>query len=136
MPFGLTNAPATFQRALDVILNRFKWKTCLVYIDDIIIFSKTVDEHIDHVDEILGIFRTSSVTLNINNCKFFSDSVEYLGHVVRPGKREVDGANTKSLRDDRPPTKKRKFGFSLDYSMYTADLSRTLLGKHTRSTSC
>ena len=58
MPFGLTNVPATFQRALDVILNRFKLKTCLVYIDDIIIFSKTVDDHIDHVDEILGTLRT------------------------------------------------------------------------------
>ena len=63
MPFGLTNAPETFQRALDVILNRFKWKSCLVCIEDIIIFSKTVDEHIDHVDEILGILRTSGVTL-------------------------------------------------------------------------
>ena len=81
-------------------------ETCLVYIDNIIIFSKTVDEHIDHVDEILGILRTSGVTLKINKCKFFSDSVEYLGHVIRPGKLEVDGANTKSLRDARPPTTK------------------------------
>ena len=69
------NAPATFQRALDIILNQFKWKTCLVYIDDIIIFSNTVDEHIDHVDEIVGTLRTSGVTLKINKCNVFSDSV-------------------------------------------------------------
>ena len=68
MPFGLTNGPETFQRALDVILNRFKWKKWLVYIDDIIIFSKTVYEHIGHVDENVGILRTSGVTLKINKC--------------------------------------------------------------------
>ena len=71
MPFGLTNAPATFQRALDVILSKFKWNTCLVYIDDIIIFSKTVDEHITHVDEVLSALRSSGVTLKI---KKVSDS--------------------------------------------------------------
>ena len=76
----------------------------LVYIDYIIIFSKTVDEHIDHVDEILGAFRTLGVTLKMNKCKFFSDYVEYLGNVIPPGKLEVDGAKTKSLRDARPPT--------------------------------
>ena len=106
MPFGLTNAPATFQRALDVILGKFKWKTCLVYIDDIIIFSKSVDEHIHHVDEILSALRASGVTLKIKKCRFFSDTVEYLGHVIKPGKLEVDSANTKSLRDAKPPTTK------------------------------
>ena len=106
MPFGLTNAPATFQRGLDVILSRFKWKTCLVYIDDIIIFSKTVEEHIQHVDEILTALGNAGVTLKIKKCTFFSDSVEYLGHVIKPGKLEIDGANTKSLRDAKPPTTK------------------------------
>ena len=106
MPFGLTNAPATFQRALDVILSKFKWKTCLVYIDDIIIFSKTVDEHITHVDEVLSALRSSGVTLKIKKCRFFSDSVEYLGHIIRPGRLEVDNANTRSLRDAKPPTSK------------------------------
>ena len=45
MPFGLTNAPACFQRALDMILTKYKWKTCLVYIDDVVIYSKNVDDH-------------------------------------------------------------------------------------------
>eukprot|EP00171_Calliarthron_tuberculosum_P017902 IDg17902t1 len=50
MPFGLMNAPASFQRALDVIIARYKWKTCLVYLDDVIIFSKNTEEHLEHVD--------------------------------------------------------------------------------------
>ncbi len=53
MPFGLVNAPETFQRALDVILSKYKWKTCLVYIDDVVIFSDTEEQHIARVDEIL-----------------------------------------------------------------------------------
>ena len=53
MPFGLTNAPATFQRALDLILTKYKWKTCLVYLDDVIIYSRTPVDHIKHVDEVL-----------------------------------------------------------------------------------
>ena len=106
MPFGLTNAPATFQRALDMILSQFKWKTCLVYIDDVIIYSKTVEEHIHHVDEVLTALGKAGVTLKMKKCTFFSDKVEYLGHVIRPGRLEVDGTNTASLRNAKPPTAK------------------------------
>ena len=106
MPFGLTNAPATFQRALDMILSQFKWKTCLVYIDDVIIYSKTVEEHIHHVDEVLTALGKAGVTLKMKNCTSFSDKVEYLGHVIRPGRLEVDGTNTASLRNAKPPTSK------------------------------
>ena len=104
MPFGLTNAPASFQRALDMILTKYKWKTCLVYLDDVIIFSKTVEEHIQHVDEVLSYLAKAGVTLKIAKCKFFTTTVEYLGHIIRPGKLEVDQANTKSLREAKPPT--------------------------------
>ena len=104
--FGLTNAPATFQRGLDVILSRFKWKPCLVYLDDIVIFSKSVDEHIDHVDEILTALGEAGGTLKIKKCKVFSKTVEYLGHVIKPGKLEIDNANTKSLRGAKPATTK------------------------------
>ena len=55
MPFGLSNAPATFQRALDNILTNYIWKTRAIYVDDVIIFSKNVIEHIRHVYEVLSI---------------------------------------------------------------------------------
>ena len=49
MPFGLCDAPATFQRTLDILLAGLRWKTCLVYLDDVIVFSKTFDEYVNHV---------------------------------------------------------------------------------------
>jgi len=53
MPFGLTNAPATFQRALDIILSEVKWQSCLIYLDDVIVYSKTEKEHVGHDDRVL-----------------------------------------------------------------------------------
>ena len=106
MPFGLTNAPASFQRALDFILTQFKWKSCLVYLDDVIIYSKTIEEHIRHVDEILSSLAQAGVTLKMKKCKFFTTTVEYLGHIIKPGKLEVDQANTASLREAKPSTNK------------------------------
>ena len=55
MPFGLRNAPATFQRAMDIILSGVRWKSCIVYLDDVIIFSKNDDEHLTHLEEVLQI---------------------------------------------------------------------------------
>ena len=106
MPFGLTNAPASFQRALDLILSRFKWKTCLIYLDDVIIYSKSMEEHIDHVDEVLRCLSAAGVTLKIKKCKFFTSTVEYLGHIIKPGQLEIDRTNTQSLREAEPPTNK------------------------------
>jgi Reverse transcriptase (RNA-dependent DNA polymerase) len=53
MPFGLTNAPATFQRMVDMILTGLTWKSCRVYLDDIIIFSSSFEEHLSHLDQVL-----------------------------------------------------------------------------------
>ena len=53
MPFGLRNAPATFQRAIDIELSGLRWQTCLIYLDDVIVFSKDTKEHVAHVDQVL-----------------------------------------------------------------------------------
>lgn len=72
MPMGLCNSSASFQHALHLLLNKFRWKTCLIYIDDVIIYSKTVEEHISHVDEISSFLVEARVTLKINKCFFFN----------------------------------------------------------------
>ena len=94
MSLGLTNAPETFQRSMYMILSRYKWKTCIVYIYDVIIHYKSVEEHISHVGEVLTAFKKAGVTMKMKKCTFFSDSVEYLGHVNKPGRLEINRTNT------------------------------------------
>ena len=93
MPFGLRNAPATFQRALDIILSGVRWQVCLVYIDDVIVFSKDVESHFVHLDQIMTLLRDAGITLKLKKCEFFKDRVTYLGHVVSPGKLSVADEN-------------------------------------------
>ncbi len=85
MPFGLRNAPATFQRAVDIILAGIKWKHCLVYLDDVIVFSQSREVHLDHLDEVLGLLGRAEVSLKLAKCDFLQESVDYLGHVIRTG---------------------------------------------------
>ncbi|OQV11562.1 putative Retrovirus-related Pol polyprotein from transposon 17.6 [Hypsibius exemplaris] len=66
MPFGLCNSPATFCRLMEEVLGDLKWKTCAVYLDDIQIFSKTFDEHVEHVEEVLRRLENSGISVNQN----------------------------------------------------------------------
>lgn len=111
MPLGLTNAPASFHRALDIILSRYKWKTCLVYIDDVIIFSSSVEEQISHVDTVLTALRKAGISLMIDKCEFFTKTVKYLGHIVRSGTVEIDDAKLKILKGLQPPKDTRTVEF-------------------------
>ena len=103
MSFGLMNAPATFQRALDIVLSPFKWRTCLIYLDDVIIFSKNYDDHLEHVEQVLSALYEANITLKIKKCVFFSNMVNYLGHIIRPGQLEIDNAHTAALREAQHP---------------------------------
>jgi len=106
MPFGLTNAPATFQRALDIILSGLKWQICLVCLDDVIIFSANTEQHFKDVDTVLHRLPEAGVTLNLEKCTWFSDEVEYLGHIVRPGQLLVHNKNVDSLKARQVPKDK------------------------------
>jgi Reverse transcriptase (RNA-dependent DNA polymerase) len=101
MPFGPRNAPDTFQRFVDITLSGLTWNTCLVYLDDIILFSKTPAEHLDVV---LHRLYRAGLTLNLKKCHFFKETVDYLGHVIRPCQLSVADKNTAALKDTRHPT--------------------------------
>jgi len=85
MPFGLTNAPATFKRAFENILSGLKWKICLVYLDDVIIFSAHAEQHVKDVDTVLHRLREAGVTLTLETCTWFFDAVEYIITYLPPG---------------------------------------------------
>ena len=82
MPFGLSNSGATFQRLMDVVLSGLHFQVCLVYIDDIILFSTTVDEHLERLITVLGRLRSAGLKLKPEKCALFQKSVSFLGHVV------------------------------------------------------
>ena len=82
MPFGLTSAPATFQRVMQDTLRGLQWDICLVYLDDILIFSKDFDEHLERLGQVFDRLKTAGFTLKPSKCHFFRREVEYLGHIV------------------------------------------------------
>ena len=84
MPFGLKNAPATFQRHMKYVLRDFINKICVVYMDDILIFSTTLEEHVANIEKIFQVLRRFNLKIQIDKCKFCSKESEYLGHVLTP----------------------------------------------------
>ena len=103
MPFGLKNAPGTFQRAADVILSKVKWQTALVYLDDVIVYSKTYEEHFEHLRTVLDLLKNAGVSLKLKKCHFFQKSCDYLGHKIGPGKLEVAQKCRDAIRKAIPP---------------------------------
>ena len=78
MPFGLTNAPATFQHLMESCLGDYHLKYCIIYLDDIIIFSKTPEEHIDRLCKVFQKLDEAGLRLKPSKCEFFWDRLEYL----------------------------------------------------------
>lgn len=89
MPFGLCNAPATFQRLMERVLAGLHWSTCLVYLDDIIVFSKTAEQHLKQLEEVFDRLRNAGLKLRPAKCRLLQNSVHYLGHVI-----SADGIRT------------------------------------------
>lgn len=82
MPFGLCNAPATFERMIDTVLRGLKWKTCLCYLDDIVVFSSTFTDHLQRLDEVLTCLSNAGLQINTKKCRFASTTIKVLGHLV------------------------------------------------------
>lgn len=84
MPFGLKNAPATFQRIMDDVLSDLQGKICLVYMDDIIIFSANLEEHVKNLKLLFKRLREAKLKIQLDKSEFLRKEVEFLGHVVTP----------------------------------------------------
>lgn len=85
MPFGLKNAPGTFQRFMDGIISTVFCQYALVYLDDVIVYSGSSEQHLQHVSNVLQLSKYAEVTLKLKQCHLFNDNVDYLGHVIRTG---------------------------------------------------
>ena len=95
MPFGLKNAPGTFQRLMDEILREYIGEFVIVYLDDIMIYSKDFEEHVEHIDKVLNKLRENNMIIKLKKCKFGERNIEFLGHIVgrdglKPDEKKVE----------------------------------------------
>ncbi len=112
MPFGLTNAPATFQRLMDTVFAGLKWKNLLVYIDDIIVYSNSFEQHLKDLEEMFNRINNAGMTFKTSKCHLLQDTVHYLGHVITPFGIKPDPNKTKAISTmNAPNTKDRLRSF-------------------------
>ena len=104
MPFGLTNAPATFQRLMESCLGELHLNWCIIYLDDIIVFSRTPEEHIHRRRAVFEKLKAVDLKLKPSKCDFFKKEIKYLGHVVSEQGVSTDPDKIKAVTEWPEPT--------------------------------
>ena len=97
MPFGVTNAPAVFMDYMNRIFRPFLDKFIVVFIDDILIYSRTQEEHAEHLRLVLGVLREKQMYAKLSKCEFWMDEVQFLGHVISAQGIAVDPAKVEAV---------------------------------------
>ena len=103
MPFGVSNAPSVFQRTMDEVLSGLKWVICLVYLDDIIVFSKTFEQHLLDLRTVFNRFRNHQFRFKLSKCSFAQKEVDYLGHTISAGLVKLRKRNIAKIKRLIPP---------------------------------
>nr|QBG82614.1 peroxidase 64 [Papaver somniferum] len=112
MPFGLTNAPSTFQSLMNEVFRDYLRKFILVFFDDIFLYSKSWEEHIEHIKIVLSILMTNKLYVKKEKCTFGQEEVKYLGHVISRECVEMDPDKVATVLDwPKPRTLKALRGF-------------------------
>jgi transposase InsO family protein len=128
MPFGLCNAPSTFQRLMNHILGDLLDLSVVVYLDDILIFSRQTSDHARHVKEVLQRLRNNRLYCALEKCEFHTTEVEFLGYRISPGGIMMDPAKVQAVTDWPPPTSIRDIqvflGFANFYRRFIRHYSR------------
>ena len=97
MPFGLCNAPATFQRLIEVVLAGLVWKCVFAYIDDVLVCSRTFEDHLRHLEQVFARLRQAGLRLKPQKCLFLREKVPYLGYIVTREGIVPDQAKTEKI---------------------------------------
>ncbi len=107
MPFGLCNAPATFERLMEKVLAGLHWKSCLLYIDDIIVFGADFSSHLARLEEVLHRVSNAGLKISPKKCEWFRPTVKFLGHIVSAEGVKTDPDKIKAVEEWPTPTKTR-----------------------------
>jgi len=128
MPFGLTNAPASFQRWMNEIPSEYLDIFCVAYLDDILIFSRNLEDHRKHVRTILKRVKETGLTLKASKCEFHTKKIEYLGYVISPQGLRMDEEKIRTSKEWKEPTNIKGIqsflGFANFYRRFIQDYSR------------
>ena len=103
MPFGISNAPATFQRLIEWTLAGLQWYIAVLYLNDIIVFSKTFDGHIDHLKQVFARLTEAGLKLKAKKCIFFQHETSFLGHIVSKEGIKPDPAKINAVMGIQSP---------------------------------
>eukprot|EP00253_Pinus_taeda_P017334 PITA_17334 len=99
LPFGLTNAPATFMCLMNSIFHPYLDRFVLIFIDDILIYSRKIEEHHEHLRMVLQTLREHQLYAKFSKCDFFKEEIQYLGHVITKDGIDVDPEKIKAIMD-------------------------------------
>jgi len=104
MPFGLSNAPATFQSMVNAIFSDMIDHFLIVYLDDILVFSTTLEEHVVHLDKVLQRLQDNKLHCRVTKCEFLKEELEYLGYRIKNNHVSVLPSRLQAIKDFEPPT--------------------------------
>lgn len=104
LPFGLCNVPGTFQRLMERIFGAQHFQTRLLYLDDVIVFSSTIDEHLERLDSVLSRLKQEKLKVKLEKCCFFQTEVNYLGHMISKEGVSTDPGKISAVADWSRPT--------------------------------